>query len=42
MASTGKEPILELQATGLHQRVPLFMGSKQDVELAIEFETGQR
>ncbi|MEE8130256.1 MAG: class 1 fructose-bisphosphatase [Vicinamibacterales bacterium] len=42
MASTGKEPILELQATELHQRVPLFMGSKQDVELAIEFETGLR
>ena len=42
LASTGKEPILELQATELHQRVPLFMGSKQDVELAIEFETGAR
>ncbi len=42
LASTGKEPILELQATELHQRVPLFMGSKQDVELAIEFETGVR
>ena len=42
LASTGKEPILELQATELHQRVPLYMGSKQDVELAIEFETGVR
>ena len=42
LASTGKEPILELQATELHQRVPLFMGSKQDVELAIEFESGAR
>ncbi|MCH7825529.1 MAG: class 1 fructose-bisphosphatase [Acidobacteria bacterium] len=42
LASTGKEPILELQATELHQRVPLFMGSKQDVELAIEFEGGAR
>ncbi len=42
LASTGREPILELQATELHQRVPLFMGSKQDVELAIEFETGVR
>jgi len=42
LATTGKEPILELQATELHQRVPLFMGSKKDVELAIEFETGAR
>ena len=42
LASTGTEPILELQATELHQRVPLYMGSKQDVELAIEFETGVR
>ncbi len=42
MASTGEEPLLELQATELHERVPLFMGSKQDVELAIEFESGAR
>ena len=42
LASTGKEPILGLQATELHQRVPLFMGSKQDVALAIEFESGTR
>jgi fructose-1,6-bisphosphatase I len=42
LASTGKEPILELQATELHQRVPLFMGSRQDVELAIAFENGER
>jgi fructose-1,6-bisphosphatase I len=39
MASTGNKPLLEVQATELHQRVPLFMGSRQDVELAIEFET---
>ena len=42
LASTGKEPILELQAEELHQRVPLYMGSKQDVQLAIDFETGAR
>lgn len=42
MASTGKEPILELQASELHQRVPLFLGSRRDVELAIEFENGAR
>ncbi len=38
MASTGKEPLLEVQATALHQRVPVVMGSKHDVELAIDFE----
>ncbi len=42
LASTGKEPILELEPTELHQRVPIFMGSKQDVELALEFESGAR
>lgn len=42
MASTGKEPILSLQASELHQRVPLFIGSRRDVELAIEFENGSR
>jgi fructose-1,6-bisphosphatase I len=42
LASTGREPVLELQATDLHQRVPLYMGSKEDVELALEFESGAR
>ena len=42
LASTGTESILELEPTELHQRVPLYMGSKKDVELAIEFETGLR
>lgn len=42
LASTGKEPVLELQASELHQRVPLFMGSRQDVELALAFENGRR
>jgi len=42
MASTGREPLLEVQARELHERVPLFMGSKRDVERAIEFETGAR
>ncbi len=31
MASTGKERILDIQATGLHQKVPLIIGSKEDV-----------
>lgn len=42
MASTGKERILEIEPTELHQRVPLYMGSEQEVKLAIEFETGLR
>jgi fructose-1,6-bisphosphatase I len=31
-ASTGKERILDIQPTELHQRVPLVLGSKRDVE----------
>lgn len=42
MASTGSERILDVQATELHQRVPLYMGSEETVKLAIEFETGVR
>ena len=30
-ASTGAEDILELQPTQLHQRVPLIIGSAEDV-----------
>ncbi len=42
MASTGTERILDVQSTELHQRVPLYMGSEEDVRLAVEFETGVR
>ncbi|KAB2834521.1 MAG: class 1 fructose-bisphosphatase [Candidatus Brocadia sp.] len=31
MASTGKERIMDIQATELHQKVPLVIGSKEDV-----------
>ena len=31
MASTGKERILDIQATELHQKAPLIIGSKEDV-----------
>ncbi|HPI91516.1 MAG TPA: class 1 fructose-bisphosphatase [Deltaproteobacteria bacterium] len=34
-ASTGYEPILDIKPTGLHQRVPLIIGSKDDV---LEYE----
>lgn len=36
-ASTGSERILDLQPTGLHQRVPLVIGSSQDVDQYCEF-----
>ncbi len=36
-ASTGKERILEVAPKALHQRVPLFIGSEDDVKLAENF-----
>ncbi|MBN8568600.1 MAG: class 1 fructose-bisphosphatase [Ignavibacteria bacterium] len=36
-ASTGKERILEVAPKALHQRVPLFIGSEEDVKLAENF-----
>ncbi|GIW73149.1 MAG: fructose-1,6-bisphosphatase class 1 [Planctomycetota bacterium] len=41
-ASTGRERILELQPAGLHQRVPLVLGSRREVELYEEFVAGAR
>ncbi|MCB9261143.1 MAG: class 1 fructose-bisphosphatase [Flavobacteriales bacterium] len=38
MASTGKGRIMEVQPTELHQRVPVFMGSKAMVSRLLEFE----
>ncbi|MET0390142.1 MAG: class 1 fructose-bisphosphatase, partial [Polyangiales bacterium] len=35
LASTGKEPVLDVIPTVLHQRVPLYIGSKLDVEDAL-------
>lgn len=34
-ASTGKEDVLDVKATDLHQRVPFFIGSRGDVEEAV-------
>jgi fructose-1,6-bisphosphatase len=31
-ASTGRERVLEVHPSGLHQRVPLILGSRQEVE----------
>lgn len=41
-ASDGHGPILEIEPKELHQRTPLFIGSKKDVELAEEFISGKR
>ncbi len=41
-ASTGHERILDIQPTSYHQRVPLVIGSPEDVALAEEFIRGRR
>jgi fructose-1,6-bisphosphatase I len=41
-ASTGKERILDVQPTELHQRIPLIIGSRLDVEEALDFIQGRR
>ncbi|MBW1703970.1 MAG: class 1 fructose-bisphosphatase [Deltaproteobacteria bacterium] len=41
-ASDGHGPILDINPTELHQRVPLYIGSKKDVELAEAFISGKR
>ncbi len=38
MATDGKNRILEIEPTSLHQRVPFFVGSKKMVEKAMSFE----
>jgi fructose-1,6-bisphosphatase I len=35
-ASDGTQRIMDIEPTELHQRVPLFIGSTRDVELAME------
>ena len=41
-AVNGKERILDLVPTSLHQRTPLILGSKDDVEVYRQFVTGER
>ena len=36
-ATTGRQRIMDIQPTGLHQRVPVFLGSKEEVELATRY-----
>ena len=41
-ASNGTGPILDMQPQELHQRVPLYIGSKEDVMMAERFLRGER
>lgn len=41
-ASDGKGPVLEIDPGGLHQRTPLYIGSKKDVELAEAVISGKK
>jgi fructose-1,6-bisphosphatase I len=41
-ATTGHERILDIQPTALHQRVPLVLGSIEDVEVFEQFMRGER
>jgi fructose-1,6-bisphosphatase len=36
-ASTGRERILELTPTGIHQRVPVILGSRDEVERLVTY-----
>ncbi len=42
LASTGRERILDIQPTALHQRVPLILGCREDVEEYEAFVQGRR
>ncbi len=41
-ATNGTQRILEIQPKTIHQRVPLFLGSEEDVRLLEEFISGKR
>ncbi len=40
-ASDGEQNILDIAPTGLHQRVPLYIGSREDIDQAEEFVQGK-
>lgn len=37
LATTGKMRILDIQPTGIHERTPIFLGSKEDVQDLLSF-----
>lgn len=41
-ASTGKERIMDITPSKLHQRIPLYIGSTEDVEMAEKFLAGEK
>jgi fructose-1,6-bisphosphatase I len=41
VCSTGRERIMELQPTGLHQRVPVILGSKNEVDRVVSYHKGK-
>jgi fructose-1,6-bisphosphatase len=42
VASTGRARVLDVVPTGPHQRVPLLIGSPEDVRLAEAFDAARR
>ena len=40
MSSTGRQRILDIQPEGLHQRVPVILGSKNEVEVVVGYHAG--
>ncbi|MHB1676448.1 MAG: class 1 fructose-bisphosphatase [Sulfuriferula sp.] len=40
LSSTGRQRILEVQPEGLHQRVPVILGSKNEVEVVLSYHAG--
>ena len=41
-ATDGMTPILDVEPQDLHQRTPLFIGSRDDVETLLQFLRGER
>jgi len=37
LATDGKQRMLDIQPTKLHQRVPVFLGSKNEVERVLQY-----
>ncbi|WP_124948496.1 class 1 fructose-bisphosphatase [Sulfuriferula thiophila] len=40
LSSTGRQRILDVQPEGLHQRVPVILGSKNEVEVVLSYHAG--
>lgn len=41
-ATTGKERVLDVVPTDIHQRVPVYLGSVKEIELVCSFLNGER